>query len=260
VIAQISDPHLEIGPRDRDSADALAAAVAAIGRVRPAPEAVLLTGDLANHAEPREYSRVRELLAPLTVPVHPIPGNLDDRDALRAAFSDHEQVGATTDYMQYAVRCGDVRVVLCDTLEPGQHGGRLGPERLAWLEAELEREPATPKLLALHHPPILTGLPNYDSIGLPVEDRRALADLVGRTGTVRLVATGHVHRAICGTLAGRPVFVCPSAHLQARLDFEPSARIELAEARPAFALHTFGQEGPVTHLEPIESPAGAGVS
>ena len=49
---------------------------------------MLLTGDLTETGDPRAYARLRELLAPLAMDVHPIPGNHDDRDALREAFAD----------------------------------------------------------------------------------------------------------------------------------------------------------------------------
>lgn len=250
MIVQISDPHHTGEP---EPAGALAAAVAAIGRLEPAPDAVLLTGDIANSADPAEYAQVRELLAPLAMPVHPLPGNHDDRDALREAFADHAQLAATSGFVQYAVSAGDVRLVLCDTTEPGEEGGRLDEERLAWLEAELGREPDTPTLLAMHHPPILTGMPVFDAIGLPPGDRERLAEIVGAAAQVRLLVTGHVHRAIAGTLAGRPVFVCPSVHLQAKLDLRPQGELALFPAPPAFGVHLLAEGDAVSHVEPVVS-------
>ena len=37
---------------------------------------------------PEEYAWLRELLAPLSLPLVVVPGNHDDRDAMRAAFAD----------------------------------------------------------------------------------------------------------------------------------------------------------------------------
>ena len=86
ILAQLSDPHVLVGPGDRGSAESLAAGVAAVLALRPRPDAVLVSGDLADTASAAEYERVRELLAPLPMPVHVLPGNHDDRDALRAHF------------------------------------------------------------------------------------------------------------------------------------------------------------------------------
>jgi Icc protein len=50
------------------------------------PQAVVVSGDLANSAATGEYERLRELLEPLPMPVHVLAGNHDDRDALREHF------------------------------------------------------------------------------------------------------------------------------------------------------------------------------
>ena len=44
VLAQLTDLHLRVGPRDGGSARALADAVAALAALDPLPDAVLLTG------------------------------------------------------------------------------------------------------------------------------------------------------------------------------------------------------------------------
>ena len=86
LLAQISDPHVAAADGDPAAADGLAGAVRDVGALRPAPAAVLLSGDVAADGRASEYARVRELLAPLAVPVHALPGNHDDRAGLRAAF------------------------------------------------------------------------------------------------------------------------------------------------------------------------------
>ena len=156
VLAQISDPHLRIGRGDRGSAEALTAAVGAVAALHPAPEAVLLSGDLTDHATDSEYERVRELLAPLSMPVHVLAGNHDDADGLRAHFG---APGAAGEPLQYSARIGSLRLIACDTTLPGRIDGALGPQRLAWLEAELAADRETPTVVAMHHPPVLTGLP-----------------------------------------------------------------------------------------------------
>ena len=252
LIAQLSDPHVDVGPGDAGSVDALATAVAAVLRLDPAPDAVLVSGDLTHRSDARSYERVRELLAPLTMPVHVLPGNHDDREALRAWFTDDAVAGAHSDPFQYAVRCGAVRLVVCDTTQPGREDGRLDAGALAWLERELAAEPATPTIVAMHHAPLLTGIGPMDAIGLPAADRDALGELVSRFPSVRRVVAGHVHRACFGLLGGCPVFACPSTHLQVRLDAGPELVLE--PAPPAFALHTMLAGGEmVTLVQPVAS-------
>lgn len=265
LVAQLSDPHVSVGVGDTTSARALGAAVEEILGLDPVPSAVLVTGDLASGGTPREYDRVREILAPLPMPVHPLPGNHDDRDALRAAFPDHEGVAGTDGFVQYAVRADALRIVACDTLVPGHGHGRLCPERLGWIETELRRENAMPTILAMHHPPLLTGIREADRIGLRAEDRTGLAGIVGRAPGVARIVAGHVHRTVVGQLAGCPTFACPSVYLQGLLDLSPSGRLALVREPPGIALHVRTNGHPlVSHVQPVgdygtplyESPLG----
>jgi Icc protein len=256
VIAQLSDPHVDVGPGDTGSADALAAAVAAVGRLDPPPDAVLVSGDLTNRSDARSYERVRELLAPLAMPVHVLPGNHDDREALRSWFTDDPVAGADNAPYQYALRCGDVRLVVCDTTIPGRDDGRLDAGSVAWLERELAAEPTVATIVAMHHAPLLTGIGAMDAIGLPEGDRSRLASVVSRFGSVRRVAAGHVHRACFGLLGGCGVFACPSTHLQVRWD-PAGTEIALEPAPPSYALHTVLAAGEVVTLV---QPVGSGAS
>jgi Icc protein len=255
VLAQLSDPHVEVGPGDTGSAEALATAVDAVLALDPAPDAVLVSGDLTNLSDARSYERVRELLAPLPMPVHVLPGNHDDREALRAWFTDDTVAGAHRDPFHYTVRCGEARLVMCDTTQPGRDDGRLGAEAFAWLERELAAEPAMPTIVAMHHAPLLTGIAAMDAIGLPEADRDALGSLLERFASVRRVVAGHVHRACFGVLGGCPVFACPSTHLQVRL--HPGPEIVLEPAPPSFALHAVLAGGEVVTLV---QPVGSGVA
>jgi hypothetical protein len=67
------------------------------------------------------------------------------------------------------------------------------------------------------------------------------------------VICGHVHRAITATIAGRPVFVCPSTNIQLALDLgDPGAgHIMLVREPPAFAVHDLVGGDVVSHLQPI---------
>jgi 3',5'-cyclic-AMP phosphodiesterase len=255
VIAQLSDPHVDVGPGDTGSSEALAAAVAAVARLDPPPDAVLVSGDLTDRSDAASYERVRELLTPLAMPLHVLPGNHDDREALRTWFTDDPVPGAHSAPFRYALRCGDVRLVVCDTTIPGRDDWRLDAGAIAWLERELAAEPAVPTIVAMHHAPLLTGIPAMDALGLPEADRTRLADVIAGFGCVRRVVAGHVHRACFGLLGGCGVFACPSTHLQVRWD--PGPELVLEPAPPAYALHTVLAGGDVvTLVQPVGSGSG----
>jgi Icc protein len=229
LIAQLTDPHMRVGPGDGASARALAGAVDAV--LPHDPAAVVVTGDIANSGSPSEYERVRELLAPLSVPVHVLPGNHDDHDALMAAFD--------LPAVQYSVRCGPLRIIACDTTVPGRDDGRFDAARREWLREQLE--PGVPTLVAMHHPPLLTGAPAFDELGLPAEDRRALLELLGPDA--RVIA-GHIHRA---AFSG-PVFACPSVHIELTLDIGVRREPREVDDHPAFALHALVGGELTTHV------------
>jgi 3',5'-cyclic AMP phosphodiesterase CpdA len=247
ILAQLSDPHIHVGPGDRGSAEALVAAVRALGAVRPVPDALLLSGDLTDQGTDAEYRRVVELLAPLTMPRHVLAGNHDDPEGLRTHLGAPGQPGEP---VQYALRLGGIRLVACDTTVPELVEGAYGADRLGWLERRLAEDTATPTIVAMHHPPILSGVPAMDALGLPEADRAAIAALLARTPQVERVVTGHVHRAITGACGGRPVFICPSSHLQLALDLT-SEDITMLPQRAFFALHVATADGLASHLEPI---------
>jgi 3',5'-cyclic-AMP phosphodiesterase len=222
---------------------------AVVEAVRPLePDAVLLSGDLADHATDEEYEQVRELVAPLGAPIHVLPGNHDDGRALQRHFGVPGGVGEP---VLYSVDLGPLRLVVLDTTIPGEDPGALGPERLDWLDSELAAAPGAPTMLAMHHPPLLTGMPPWDDLGLPDADRRALGDVVERHPQVRRLVAGHFHRTMTGELAGRAVLAVPSTYVQARLDFTLQA-IELVAEFPSFALHTVVDGELVSHIEPVK--------
>jgi 3',5'-cyclic-AMP phosphodiesterase len=248
ILAQLTDPHITVGPGDAGSAEALAAAVAAVNGFDPRPDAVLLTGDVTEHASEAEYERAAELLAQLSIPLHLLVGNHDDPDGIRA------HLGAPGDQgepLQYSQALGPLRLVACDTSVRGQDAGALGPERLAWLEAELERDRTTPTLLAMHHPPLLIGMGVLDEIGLAQDDRLALRELLSANPQVKRIVTGHVHRGATGAIGGCPVFVCPSSYLQLALDLRPDSEIALVREPPCFGLHVTLDDELTSHVVPI---------
>jgi 3',5'-cyclic AMP phosphodiesterase CpdA len=244
VLVQLSDLHVGAEWGGADPVARLAAAVESVRRLPVAPAAVLVTGDLAEHGADAEYDLVRELLPP---PVFVLPGNHDDRAALCRAF---ELPGVAAGPVQYTADLGPLRLVALDTTVPGEDGGRLDADRLAWLDAVLAAGPEQPALLALHHPPIATGIPAFDAIGLPAADRGALADVVARHVQVRGLVAGHVHRAIVGGLAGRPTLVAPSTYVQARLDLA-ARTIAFGDDPAGFAVHVLDDGSLVSHVQPV---------
>jgi 3',5'-cyclic AMP phosphodiesterase CpdA len=226
---------------------ALAAAVDAVHALRPAPDAVLVTGDLTEHSDDAEYDQVRDLLASLDAPLLLLPGNHDDPAALRRHFA---VPGEDAGPVQYAADLGPLRLVVIDTTVPGEDPGALDDERLSWLDAELAAAQDVPTILAMHHPPLVTGIPPLDAIGLPPGDRRALELVVERHPQVRRIVAGHMHRPITSELAGRVVLAVPSTYMQARLDLLTN-ELHTVPDPAGFALHVLHDGELISHVQTV---------
>jgi 3',5'-cyclic AMP phosphodiesterase CpdA len=249
LLVQLSDPHIGATWGVGDPVAGLRAAVESVLRLPDAPDAVLMSGDLADNAADWEYETVRDLLASLNVPFYVLPGNHDDRDTLRRQF-DLPGAGAPGTPVQYAVDLGPLRLVILDSTRPGEVPGHLDAERLSWLDRELARAPERVTLLALHHPPVSTGIAAWDELCLPPDDRSALADVLQRHPQVRRVVAGHVHRTMAAELGGRTVLTVPSTYVQTRLSFN-SREAEVAAEPPGYAVHALLEGEIASHIQPV---------
>jgi 3',5'-cyclic-AMP phosphodiesterase len=255
IIAQLSDLHLAAsgtgGTVDDGSGPvrALRAAVSSLLALPARPDCVVLTGDLADSGLPAEYERLQALLSPLQMPVYPLPGNHDDRDALRAAFARRVPAADPGDPVQYAVEVGDTRLVCCDTTVPGKGHGELDASRLDWLDRTLAAAPDVPTVVATHHPPYQIGVSFLDAIMLA--DADAFGAVLARHPQVVRVISGHVHRGSASSIAGITAITCPSTYRQLYLDLTRPGRAALTGEPAGFTLHIVEPGRPVaSHFVP----------
>jgi len=257
VVAQITDMHVSTPGSRPDrvfrTAEHLERAVDHLNGLPLRPDLVLATGDLVDHGSPEEYERLRAILARLAMPAYLIPGNHDDRTNLRAAFERHDYLGGAGAFMQYTIEDWPLRLVALDTLVPGSGGGRLCPERLAWLDERLREAPERPTLVFMHHPPFVTGIAAMDGMGL--DGIEALATVIRRHPQVERIVAGHIHRPIVRRFAGTVACTCPSTAHQLGLDLPPQTRLTVAMEPPAAMIHCWLGDGAglVSHLSVIGS-------
>jgi|WetSurMetagenome_2_1015567.scaffolds.fasta_scaffold01188_11 3',5'-cyclic-AMP phosphodiesterase len=258
LIAQITDTHIKLPGAlaygKVDTAAMLARCVAELGRLAPQPDLIVITGDLVDLGRAEEYAHLRSLLKPLGSPLVVVPGNHDDRSALRAAFADHAYLPARG-FLQFAIDAPyPVRIVGLDTLVPMQGGGELCAERLAWLDETLARQPQRPTVVLMHHPPFVTGIGHMDKLGLAGRDE--FSRVVGRHPQVELVLCGHLHRSIQARVGGRAAMTCPSTAHQVALDLRDDAPSRFNMEPPGYLLHRWTGSGFVSHQACIGDYAG----
>lgn len=246
LLVQLSDLHIGANENGVDPVPHLEAVVEAVQALPNRSDAVLVSGDLTDDGAEEGYRLARELLGRLEAPLYVLPGNHDDRSRLRAAFG---LPGEGDEPVRYSVGIGDLRLVVFDSNVPGQDPGRYEAEQLRWLDAELGAEPGRPTLLALHHPPLATGIEEWDGINLEPGQLPLLAEVVARHPQLRAIVGGHLHRIAASTLAGVPVLAAPSTYLQARPDFETEG-VELVP-HPGFALHVLREGELASQVESV---------
>ena len=254
LIAQISDIHL--GGAVSDGIDANRAR---LGRVLDRlcamarlPDLLLVTGDLAEAGDADSYGQLEQQLGRCPFPAHVALGNHDQRTAARAVFAYGEG-----EFLHYSIDAPGLRIVVLDTLEEGRHGGAFCEAREAWLRATLRQAPDRPVLVALHHPPIDTGLDWLTTSPNEPWLARLDAALAESEQVVALLA-GHVHRPIAASRGAIPVRVCPSVAAPLALDLaalspeRPDGRPLVVEGPPGYALHLWREGVLTTHFDFVE--------
>jgi 3',5'-cyclic-AMP phosphodiesterase len=249
IIAQITDLHIPPpGVERADGFDPVADAqrcFEAVARFEPRPDLVLLTGDLVNAGTEAEYLRLKQMLDRFPLPVRLLAGNHDGREAMQAVFGPLPGHRPENMFLQYTMDAGPVLIVALDTLEPGQVGGVLCAERLAWFEAALGQAPDRPTLVALHHPPFVTGLTGLDRHGF--EGMEACRRLIERSPQVCLVISGHTHRAVWTRIGHAPACTCPSATFAFPADLRQDYSSTRTNEPGGYMLHVWQGAGFVTH-------------
>lgn len=253
MFVQLTDLHIrepgQLAYGRIDTAPYLRRAVRSVLALRQRPDAVLITGDLVDSGRAAEYAHLAELLAPLPMPVYLMPGNHDDREALRSSFPAHTYLGAHG-FVQYSVELGGIRLIALDTVVPGEGHGALCDERLAWLALQLQQHAQEPVIVAMHHPPFRTLIGHMDGIGLQ-RGAAELDTLIARHPNVERVICGHLHRAIERRFGGTIACTSPAPAHQVVLDLDPAAASQWILEPPQFRVFALDGQRVVGHLASI---------
>ena len=241
LIAQITDLHLGFDKTLGTGPNVLRLrkVMKALHGLKRRPDVLLVTGDLVERGEHWAYALLKGEMARSRIPYHFALGNHDDREVFGSVITD---APFEDGFLQYTVEGYPLRIVVIDTLEPGRHGGAFGEDRAAWLDRKLGEVPDTPTLIAMHHPPIHTGIAWMSADPQDGWVRRLEAVLDRHPQVVHLVA-GHVHCHIQRVFANRMITVsravAPSVKLElAELSVDvPDGREMIVDDSPGFSLH-----------------------
>lgn len=252
-LLQLSDLHLvpsgEMAWGVLDTPALLDAAVTRVHALLPAigsVDAALISGDVSEDGSEGSYDCARAVLARLDMPLLVIPGNHESREGLRRAFPDLPGM-AGDGPIDWSVDFGVARVIGLDTLvDEDWGGGRLRAISLSFLRDAIATAPSPDITLAVHHPPLRSGITFMDAIALANAD--ALRDILDTApGPVRIVA-GHVHSVFHAMLGRHPVSTAPSVCSGFALDQRPNAHVGFFSGPRGFAVIETGANGYVSAL------------
>ncbi|MEM9563582.1 MAG: phosphodiesterase [Actinomycetota bacterium] len=254
LLAQLTDTHIIEPGVDHDhlldNIKRLEAAVEGLNGETLAPDAIVATGDLTDHGTEAEMKILADLLEPLQAPVLAIPGNHDVRETFTDCF---DLPWASPTNLSWSLDVGEVRVIGLDTLVPESHGGRFDDERREWLDAALDDAAGRRTVLAMHHPPFLSGIGWMDEMSL--DGREAFAEVVADRPHVDRILCGHLHRPMTTTIGGvtTTTGIATAQHIE--LDLAPGAPVGIICDPGGYQLHHLHDGRWVSHTRYIETGA-----
>jgi len=198
----LNDPHLH-----SDTVENLRLMVAKIHNISPRPAFIVASGDLTNQGDVASYELVREILESLNIPIIYALGNHDKRAGFRRVFTPDSKLEAP--YCHQSTQ-ENLHVITLDSSVPGQVSGHICDPQFQFLETSLNAHPEWPKLLVIHHPPLITetSLP-WESLNK--EDSDQLAKTLKGYNVVGLLS-GHIHFNRVSLWHGIPVIISNGLH------------------------------------------------
>jgi Icc protein len=192
-LLHLTDPHLFADETrelyEVNTADSLRAVLReALTGGRARPDAILVTGDIAEDESRDAYLNFRRALAVFDGPVLCAPGNHDAPETMAATLNQ--------DGFQYcgAAQLGGWQILVLSSHLRRNPAGRVSRDELARLDATLASKPNTPAVVAVHHPPVRVMSRWLDGVGL--QNSAELLEIVDRHPQVRCVLSGHVHQEV----------------------------------------------------------------
>ncbi|HUO95574.1 MAG TPA: metallophosphoesterase [Steroidobacteraceae bacterium] len=204
LFVQISDTHIGFNKEaNPDVGGTLKVAIERINALENQPAFILHTGDITHLSRAAEFDAAAELMKGLRASeLHTVPGEHDVADAtVSEYFARFGQASENRGYYSFDHH-GVHLVGLINVLNFKANGlGALGPEQMAWLEADLKaRSSSTPVVVFAHMP--LWNI--YEPWGWGTAEAPEVLALLKRFGSVT-VLNGHIHQ-IVQKVEGRVTF------------------------------------------------------
>lgn len=239
LIAQISDTHIaEWGKKAygiAPTAENLACCVDHINQLEPAPDLVLVTGDITYSGLLEEVERAASILDQLRYPYYVIPGNHDDRSTLWSVFGGQACPSMYQGFINYVIEGYPIRLIGIDSTVKNEPGGEICRIRAAWLDERLSEAKEQPTVIFMHHPPVKFGVLETDVDGFAGSDR--LGDIIERYPNIKSILCGHIHLQAHVGWRGTVIGTAPSMGIPLVLDLTMKKPSQFTLDVPSYQLH-----------------------
>ena len=202
TFVQISDSHIGFNkPANPDVVGTLQASIEKINSLPQEPDFIIHTGDLSHLSKPAEFDTLAQVLkSAKTSRIFYVPGehdtSVDDGKEYLARYGKGTQGSGWYSFDHKGVHfVGLVNVVGLE------HLGKLGPDQLKWLQADLKAHSSSTPIVVFAHIPLWAVYPEW---GWGTEDSAQALTYLKRFGSVT-VLNGHIHQ-VMQTVEGHVTF------------------------------------------------------
>jgi 3',5'-cyclic-AMP phosphodiesterase len=190
---QISDSHMGFNkPANSDITGTLQAAIDKINNLPHQPDFIIHTGDLSHTSKAAEFDTLDQLLrGAKPKQLFFVPGehdtSIDDGKLYLERYGKNTKGSGW-----YSFTYKDVHFIGLSNVAVLEGLGRLGPEQIQWLEADLKTLPASRPVVVFAHIPLWSVYPDW---GWGTEDSEQALGYLKRFGSVT-VLNGHIHQVM----------------------------------------------------------------
>ncbi|MDP2571823.1 phosphodiesterase [Vibrio penaeicida] len=197
-------------------------------------DAVIVTGDISDKGDLSSYEVFKSIIDQLQLPYFLIPGNHDKREPLRQCFHQHQYMSQSGE-INWVQPLDDFMIIGLDSTIPNKGEGELTQDTLSFLSDALNSQPDKPALVALHHPPFMSGIPFMDNIRL--NNSESFARVIEQASQDVRIICGHLHNSIVCDIGGSTVISSPAIASTFLTDYRENAQVGFVKSTGGYMVH-----------------------